>query len=166
MIDDVYRKLIDTMKRALCLLALLATAVALCACGSSETATRTVVTVVQKPPVADASSGTGAANGSSGSANRSSASKASGGVSDEGPGGDGSRGKITVPNEAGKQHQAAQDDLQAHGLFNLAEEDATGQDRLLLVDRNWKVVSQSPAAGTKVPEDAAITLSSKKYTDP
>lgn len=73
---------------------------------------------------------------------------------------------MTVPDEVGKQHQAAQDDLQAHGLYVLAEEDATGQGRFLISDRNWKVVSQSPAAGTKVSEDATITLKSKKCTDP
>lgn len=62
-----------------------------------------------------------------------------------------------MPNEVGKNHQAAQDDLQAHGLYNLAEEDASGQGRMLILDRNWKVVSQSPAPGTKVSEDATIT---------
>jgi len=39
-------------------------------------------------------------------------------------------------------------------------------DRRRINDRNWKVVSQSPAAGTKVSEDVTITLKSKKYTDP
>jgi len=37
-----------------------------------------------------------------------------------------------------------------------------GDSRLLLVDRNWTVVSQSPPAGTKVNEDQTIVLRSKK----
>jgi hypothetical protein len=65
-------------------------------------------------------------------------------VSDGGTGGSSAPGKITVPNEIGKNHQAAQDDTQAHGLYNLSEEDATGQGRMLILDRNGKVVSQSP----------------------
>lgn len=71
-------------------------------------------------------------------------------------------GKITVPNVVGKDHQLAQDTMQTAGLYGLAEKDATGQGRSLIIDRNWTVVSQSPKAGTKVTEDATITLRSKK----
>lgn len=70
---------------------------------------------------------------------------------------------IVVPDVVGKNHQYAQDTMQAAGLYNLSEEDATGQGRLLLWDRNWVVVSQRPAGGTRVPEDTTIVLSSKKY---
>jgi ABC-type phosphonate transport system ATPase subunit len=73
--------------------------------------------------------------------------------------------KAKVPNEVGRNHQAAQDDLQAHGFYNLREVDCTGKDRLLLWDRNWKVVRQSPRAGRRVSKNAAITLCSVKYTD-
>ncbi|MDP8903849.1 MAG: PASTA domain-containing protein [Chloroflexota bacterium] len=59
-------------------------------------------------------------------------------------------------------HQLAQDTMQAAGLYNLSEEDATGQDRLLLFDRNWTVVEQDPPAGTRVSEDQTIILRSKK----
>jgi beta-lactam-binding protein with PASTA domain len=83
-------------------------------------------------------------------------------TSESGSGG----GKIAVPNVVGKNHQDAQDEMQAHGLYNLSEEDATGEGRMLIIDRNWHVVSQDPPAGTKVSEDADITLRSKKYTDP
>ena len=69
---------------------------------------------------------------------------------------------IVVPNVVGEDHQYAQDTMQAAGLYNLAEEDATGQGRLLLWDRNWVVVSQSPAAGTRVADDATIILRSKQ----
>jgi hypothetical protein len=69
---------------------------------------------------------------------------------------------IRVPDVVGKDHQLAQDTMQAAGLYNLAETDATGQGRALLFDRNWTVVSQSPEAGTRVSEDRPIMLRSKK----
>jgi hypothetical protein len=73
--------------------------------------------------------------------------------------------RARVPNEVGKNHQAAQDDHQAHGFFNLRERDCTGRDRLLLFDRNWRVVRQSPRAGSRVSKNRAITLCSVKYSD-
>lgn len=75
---------------------------------------------------------------------------------------EGAGGKVQVPDVVGKDHQLAQDTMQAAGLYNLAEEDATGQGRALFLDRNWTVVSQSPKAGSKVSEDATITLRAKK----
>jgi hypothetical protein len=151
------------MKLAMSFLSIVAAGMVLGACGSSGTATRTVVTVVRQVPAPPASESQSRDAGDSSSTD---AAPEPGSVSDQRTGGGGSGGKIAVPNEVGKQHQAAQDDLQAHGLFNIAEEDATGQGRLLLIDRNWHVVAQSPAAGEKVADDAAITLKSKKYTDP
>jgi hypothetical protein len=62
-------------------------------------------------------------------------------------------------------HQAAQDRMQAMGLYNLDEEDATGQGRMLILDRNWKVVEQSPSAGARVSKNRTILLSSEKYSD-
>lgn len=70
-------------------------------------------------------------------------------------------GGIAVPDVVGKDHQLAQDTMQAAGLYALLEEDATGQGRLLLYDRNWVVVSQDPPAGTAVSEDTTITLRAK-----
>lgn len=71
--------------------------------------------------------------------------------------------KVKVPNVVGRNHQEAQDYLQSLGFYGLAEEDATGQGRALLWDRNWVVVRQSPKAGTLAdPETATITLYSKK----
>lgn len=135
-----------------------AVALTLTACGSSAPATTTIIKEV--PAAAPSASTTPAA------ADRTNdeATDGDSAVSDDGTGGKTS-GTITVPSEIGKNHQAAQDDMQAHGLYNLSEEDATGQGRMLILDRNWKVVSQSPAAGTKVSEDATVTLRSKKYTD-
>lgn len=71
-------------------------------------------------------------------------------------------GRIRVPDVVGMNHQYAQDAMQAAGLYSLDEEDATGQGRMLLWDRNWVVVEQRPAAGTMVSDDTTIVLSSKK----
>ena len=71
-------------------------------------------------------------------------------------------GNIAVPDVVGMDHQLAQDTMQAAGLYNLSEEDATGQGRLLLYDRNWTVVEQDPPGGTQVSEDQTIVLRSKK----
>jgi hypothetical protein len=62
----------------------------------------------------------------------------------------------------GLNHQLAQDTMQAAGFYYLTEEDATGQGRLLINDRNWVVVSQSPAGGTTASLDSKILLRSKK----
>jgi beta-lactam-binding protein with PASTA domain len=71
-----------------------------------------------------------------------------------------------VPDVVGENHQVAQDTMQAAGFFKLLEEDATGQHRMLINDRNWVVVSQQPKAGSRVPLDTTVTLRSKKATDP
>jgi beta-lactam-binding protein with PASTA domain len=70
-----------------------------------------------------------------------------------------------VPDVVGKNHQEAQDALQASGFYNLAEEDATGQGRHLVMDRNWVVVSQDPQGGTVLDPTKKVSLHSKKYTD-
>jgi hypothetical protein len=67
-----------------------------------------------------------------------------------------------VPNVVGVNHQLAQDTMQAAGFYFLTEEDATGQGRLLVIDRNWVVVSQVPAGGTTAPLETKILLRSKK----
>ncbi|MUN37667.1 PASTA domain-containing protein [Actinomadura litoris] len=69
---------------------------------------------------------------------------------------------IRVPRVVGHNHQTAQNEMQAAGLHMLREKDATGRGRLLLWDRNWVVVRQSPAPGERVAPDTTITLYSKK----
>jgi hypothetical protein len=69
-----------------------------------------------------------------------------------------SSGCIKVPDVVGKDHQLAQDTMQAAGLYMLQEEDASGQGRMLLVDRNWTTVRQRPSAGKCVSEDTEIML--------
>ena len=55
-----------------------------------------------------------------------------------------------MPDVTGIDHQLAQDTMQAAGLYMLAEEDASGRGRMLLYDRNWTVVRQSPASGARI----------------
>ncbi|TAK70742.1 MAG: hypothetical protein EPO13_02440 [Actinomycetota bacterium] len=54
-------------------------------------------------------------------------------------------------------YQAAQDIWRAAGLHVLPANDATGANRLPLIDSNWVVLAQEPAAGTKVETDSTIT---------
>jgi hypothetical protein len=70
--------------------------------------------------------------------------------------------KVIVPNVVGLDHQLAQDTMQARGLWRLSEQDATGQGRLLLWDRNWTVVEQWPLPGARVNRDQTVVLSSVK----
>jgi hypothetical protein len=71
----------------------------------------------------------------------------------------------TVPNVVGLVHQTAQDTMQAAGLFMLMEQDATGQGRMLVVDRNWRTTAQSVAAGSVVDCSTEILLSAKKLDE-
>lgn len=56
----------------------------------------------------------------------------------------------------GKDHQLAQDTMQAAGFYMLMEEDASGQDRLLMLDRNWTTVRQRPKAGRSTHESTGL----------
>ena len=64
-------------------------------------------------------------------------------------GADGAR-KITAPDVVGINLQSAQDTMQAAGLYNLHSYDVTGDASFQIIDRNWRVVEQSPAAGAEV----------------
>ena len=52
--------------------------------------------------------------------------------------------------------QSAQDTIQEAGVFFSRSNDATGDDRMQLVDSNWLVVGQTPAAGTPIGEFEAV----------
>ncbi len=52
--------------------------------------------------------------------------------------------------------QEAQDEIQDHGVFFSRSVDATGQDRMQLLDSNWIVIGQAPSAGTAIGEGDAI----------
>ncbi|GII56114.1 hypothetical protein Pth03_45030 [Planotetraspora thailandica] len=71
--------------------------------------------------------------------------------------------KKTLPDMVGKNLQAAQDELQAAGFYVLNDKDATGQNRFQVLDRDWVVTKQTPAAGRKISTDTLITLYAKKY---
>jgi beta-lactam-binding protein with PASTA domain len=70
-----------------------------------------------------------------------------------------------LPNVVCMNHQLAQDYLQSKGFYYLHERDCTGRGRFLLFDRNWKVIRQSPKAGSRISTRRAVTLCSIKYTD-
>ncbi|MET0235847.1 MAG: PASTA domain-containing protein [Kibdelosporangium sp.] len=70
-----------------------------------------------------------------------------------------------VPDVVGRNHQEAQDTLQAAGFYVLGEEDATGRDRTLVLDRNWVVIEQNPKGGTVLDTKHKVTLKSRKYDD-
>src|SRR4051794_592044 len=72
---------------------------------------------------------------------------------------------IAVPNGVGLNYQQAQDVWRSAGLHVLPAVDATGAHRLPLIDSNWVVLSQDPAAGTTVGPGAFITATVKKYSD-
>ena len=67
-------------------------------------------------------------------------------------------GRIRVPNVVGKVHQLAQDTMQAAGLILLMERDATGRERRLIFDRDWRTVRQRPSAGSCVSADTVVVL--------
>ncbi len=52
--------------------------------------------------------------------------------------------------------QAAQDEIQDHGVFLSRSEDASGEGRRQIWDRNWVVVRQTPAAGDEIGENDAV----------
>ncbi|GAA3489690.1 hypothetical protein [Streptomyces cremeus] len=54
-----------------------------------------------------------------------------------------------LPDFVGKGLQSAQDQAQAAGFYALKSHDALGRGRQQVLDRSWKVCSQTPAAGTR-----------------
>ena len=57
-----------------------------------------------------------------------------------------------MPNVVCMDLQAAQDAIQAAGVFFSTSVDATGQERAQVWDRNWVVVDQTPSVGTVIGE--------------
>ncbi|MFF9867523.1 PASTA domain-containing protein [Streptomyces sp. NPDC013953] len=73
--------------------------------------------------------------------------------------------RATVPDFVGMVLQTAQDTAQAEGFFLLTSHDSTGAGRMQLLDRNWKVCSQSKAAGTSIPTATAIDFGAVKLEE-
>jgi hypothetical protein len=70
-------------------------------------------------------------------------------------------GAWTMPDEVGKDLQAAQDHIQGvtdNPFFFTDSADATGADRFQILDVDWTVCSQKPAAGEPFDEDTDIVF--------
>lgn len=61
-----------------------------------------------------------------------------------------------MPNVVCMNLQTAQNTIQAAGVFYSRSSDATGRGRMQVNDRNWIVVSQTPAPGTPFGEGEAV----------
>ena len=70
-----------------------------------------------------------------------------------------------VPDTRCMDLQLAQDKAEAAGFFRLAAQDATGRGRHPLWDRNWVVISQTPAPGTRTPQGTRIVFRVLHYGD-
>jgi hypothetical protein len=73
--------------------------------------------------------------------------------------------QILVPDAVGLDYQSAQDLWRAAGLHVLPATDATGANRLPLVDSNWVVVSQDLPGGAMVDAGSFIKATVKKFSD-
>ncbi|WP_328660572.1 PASTA domain-containing protein [Streptomyces sp. NBC_00334] len=69
-----------------------------------------------------------------------------------------------LPDMAGKGLQSAQDEAQAVGFYHLTSHDALGRGRNQILDRNWKVCSQSPVSGTQ-PTDTEVDFGAVKLEE-
>ncbi len=70
-----------------------------------------------------------------------------------------------MPNLVGENLQLAQDKLQALGSYLNDQQDAAGLNRVQVLDSNWKVCSQKPAQGAKVPVDTMVVLAAVKLSE-
>ncbi|MFD3937241.1 hypothetical protein ACFWSF_15460 [Streptomyces sp. NPDC058611] len=70
-----------------------------------------------------------------------------------------------VPNFVGMVLQSAQDGAQAAGFFLMTSHDALGKNRLQVLDRNWRVCTQTPAAGTKTGTDTKLDFGTVKLEE-
>ncbi|MFC8432239.1 hypothetical protein [Streptomyces sp. NPDC057253] len=68
----------------------------------------------------------------------------------------------TMPNFKGKAVKVARQALDPS--TSITVKDASGQDRLVLVESNWKVCSQTPSAGTKL-DGQPVTLTAVKFEE-
>ncbi|WP_204358251.1 PASTA domain-containing protein [Streptosporangium sp. 'caverna'] len=69
----------------------------------------------------------------------------------------------TLPNVVGLNLQDGQNAMQTAGFSLLDDKDATGQNRFQILDRNWVITEQDPAAGQEASTDTKVTLYAKKY---
>lgn len=72
------------------------------------------------------------------------------------------RAYFAMPKLGGANLQGAQNTLQSFGSYLLNQVDATGAHRSQVLDREWKVCSQTPKPGTRTSILALVTLRSVK----
>lgn len=94
-----------------------------------------------------------------------SSSAANGSTSNDKPAKPTATKKATVPNLAGMGLQSAQDKAQAVGFYGLTSHDSLGRDRMQILDREWKVCSQKPAAGSTVATDTTLDFGAVKLAE-
>lgn len=56
--------------------------------------------------------------------------------------------------------------MQAAGFYVLVSHDATGQGRNQVLDRNWTVCDQTPAAGSLTAPDVTVDFGAVKDDEP
>jgi hypothetical protein len=71
----------------------------------------------------------------------------------------------SVPDLVGKGLQAAQDAAQAAGFDSLTSHDSLGRARHQILDRDWKVCFQSPAAGTRTATTTKLDFGAVKVAE-
>jgi beta-lactam-binding protein with PASTA domain len=72
---------------------------------------------------------------------------------------------FVMPALVGMNLQEAQNRLQARGSFLLTQTDGTGQERFQMLDYNWKVCGQRPAAGTVTDVATLVELVAVKLSE-
>ncbi len=73
--------------------------------------------------------------------------------------------RVPMPAVVCMNLQAAQDRIQAAGVFLSRSKDASGAGRRQILDRDWIVVSQTPQPGVLIGENEAV-LSVVKTIEP
>jgi len=72
---------------------------------------------------------------------------------------------VVVKSAVGRDYQTAQDIWRGQGFVIGIAKDALGLGRWPVIDSNWKVLAQTPKAGTCVAKGSTIRATVKKYTD-
>lgn len=72
---------------------------------------------------------------------------------------------VKVANVVGKNYQTAQDVWRGQSFVVLPAKDGLGLGRLSWKDKNWKVIGQSPKAGTCAKKKSGVRATIVKYTD-
>jgi hypothetical protein len=70
-----------------------------------------------------------------------------------------------LPSFIGKGLATAKSDAQAAGFSNVSTHDASGRGRMQILDRDWKVCSQAPPAGSNVSTATTVGLGVVKLAE-